>query len=377
MSQVVSWLNEFLGAGSYPFELASSDPSVKVSGKKTKFPDIQIWVNRLAQLGFCGWELKTPATPVDDSELLENAAEKARAMNADYFVTWNMHDTVIWRTPHIGIEVSAQDRFKSYPPLYQINAPDDLWIEPNKIALRNRAREILDDLATLHHEGHLHLIDVDATYFVGRLNNAVKTLYPYVRESLIARVGSDAKFKNNLLDWAVKQSITRYDEPSFYETVSRQTGYRLLVRILFYQTLRRHWSSLTKIDISGLTAETANKKLRETFEQARQIDWHAVFEEDFLDSVALPDAGIEELDKLIKDLTRFNFANMPQEVIGAVFEKLIPPEERHSLGQYFTPENLVDLINAFCIRTRVKSQNSHQNMREWWHGTDKEMPAMR
>ena len=29
------------------------------------------------------------------------------------------------------------------------------------------------------------------------------------------------------------------------------------------------------------------------------------------------------------------------------------------------------------IRNRVKYQNSHQNMREWWHGTDKEMPAMR
>jgi len=28
-------------------------------------------------------------------------------------------------------------------------------------------------------------------------------------------------------------------------------------------------------------------------------------------------------------------------------------------------------------KIRVKSQNSHQNMGEWWHGTDKEMPAMR
>jgi len=127
--------------------------------------------------------------------------------------------------------------------------------------------------------------------------------------------------------------------------------YRLLARILFYQTLRRHRSSLPQIDLSRLSADTANKKLREIFEQARQIDWHAVFEEDFSDSIAVPDSGIEELDKLIKDLNRFNFSIMPQDVIGAVFEKLIPYEERHSLGQYFTPENLVDLINAFCVRT--------------------------
>ena len=62
--------------------------------------------------------------------------------------------------------------------------------------------------------------------------------------------------------------------------------------------------------------------------------------------------AIEELAKLIQDLNRFNFSNIPQEVLGAVFEKLIPPEERHRLGQYFTREDLVDFINAFCIRTR-------------------------
>lgn len=350
MSQVISWLNEFLNVGTYPFEVASSDPSIKVSDKKTKFPDVQIWLNRLAQQGFCGWELKTPATAIDDSELLEDAAEKARAMNADYFVTWNMRDAVIWRTPHPGAEVSAQDRFKSYRPLYQINVPDDIWVEPNKLLLKNRAKEILDDLTILHHEGHLHLIDIDATYFVGRLNNAVKILYPYVQKSLVGKVASDATFKDNLFDWAVKQGIARYDDPSFYGTVSHQIVYRLLTRILFYQTLRRHWSNLPQIGVSGLSAKAANEKLRETFAHARQIDWYAVFEEDFPDKVALPDSAIEELDKLIKDLNRFNFSIMPQDVIGAVFEKLIPYEERRSLGQYFTPENLVDLIDAFCIR---------------------------
>jgi len=351
MSQVISWLNEFLSSGTYPFETASSDPSIKMLGEKTKFPDVLIWRNRLAKQGFCGWELKTPATAVDDSDLLENAAEKATAMNANYFVTWNMRDAVIWRTPLPNVKVTSQDKFKSYPSLYQVSAPDDLWVEPNKILLKNRAKEILEDLKTLYLVGHLHLIDVDATYFVGRLQHSVKTLYPYLQKSLTGKVGSDAKFKKNLFDWAVKQGIANYAAPGFYETVSRQMVYRLLARILFYQTLRRHWSSLPQIDLSGLSADTANKKLREIFEQARQIDWHAVFEEDFSDSIAVPDSGIEELDKLIKDLNRFNFSIMPQDVIGAVFEKLIPYEERHSLGQYFTPENLVDLINAFCVRT--------------------------
>ena len=351
-SQVVSWLYEFIQVGTYPFEDVSSDPSIRIEEGEIRFPDIQVWLNRLAQQSFCGLELKTPVTAVNDSELLENAAEKARARSADYFVTWNMRDCAIWRTPPSGATVTAQDKVKSYHSIYQVNTPDDLWVEPNRIALKTRAKELLDDLATLYNEGHLYPVEPDATFFVGRLNKAARALSPYMLQVLVDKVGGDSKFKEGLLNWAVKQGIARFDDPSFYETVSHQIAYRLIARILFYQTLRRYRSDLPQMDISGLNPAAANQKLREFFEEARQIDWQAVFEEDFPDSISLPDLAIEELAKLIQDLNRYNFSNMPQDIIGAVFEELIPPEERHRLGQYFTPEDLVDFINAFCIRTR-------------------------
>ena len=92
--------------------------------------------------------------------------------------------------------------------------------------------------------------------------------------------------------------------------------------------------------------------MKEYFAKARAIDYLAVFEEDFPDQIGLPAQAVEELADLISDLNRFNFSNMPQDVIGQVFEKLIPDEERHALGQYFTREDLVDLIVAFCVRTK-------------------------
>jgi len=350
-SQVVSWLYEFIHIGTYPFEDVSSDPSIRTEEGETRFPDIQVWLKRLAQQSFCGLELKTPVTTVNDSELLENAAEKARARSADYFITWNMRDCVIWRTPPSGANVAAQDKVKSYRSIYQVNAPDDIWVEPNRIALKIRAKELLDDLATLYNEGHLYPVEPDATFFVGRLNKAVEALSPYMQQALVDKVGSDSQFRDGLFDWATKQALPTA-APSFYETVSHQIAYRLIARILFYQTLRRYRSDLPQMDISGLNSAAANQKLREFFEEARQIDWQAVFEEDFPDSVSLPDLAIEELAKLIQDLNRYNFSNMPQDIIGAVFEELIPYEERHRLGQYFTREDLVDFINAFCIRTR-------------------------
>jgi hypothetical protein len=50
--------------------------------------------------------------------------------------------------------------------------------------------------------------------------------------------------------------------------------------------------------------------------------------------------GIESVD----------FRDVPADVVGLIFQKLISPEERYRLGQHFTGPDPVDLINSFCIR---------------------------
>ncbi len=353
-TQVVSWLNESLGEGGYPFEGVSSEVSLRDPEDKTLFPDVLVWLNREARQGFCGWELKTPTTPVDDRELLENAAHKARTMGADYFVTWNMVEAVIWRTPLHQQKVTREHRLKTYAPVTQVTTPDDLRVESKKLLMRAKAKEILNDLATLNREGHLHLIDVDSTYFVYELSRAVETLGPLMHQALITEIGQSSAFREGLFDWAVKQGIAAYEAGDvFYDTVSRQIIYRLLGKILFYLTLYRFRSDIPRFELRADESARIDSALRQYFEIARGIDYQAVFEEDFADRVPFPQDGAQTLVNLVTDLNRYNFSRMPQDVVGNVFERLIPPQERHTLGQYFTNEALVDLITAFCVRTKT------------------------
>ena len=74
--QVVAWLNEFIRAGGYPFENATGETSVKVAGQTTRFPDVQIWLNRATKQCFCGIEAKPPAIPADDRPCLKRLLEK-------------------------------------------------------------------------------------------------------------------------------------------------------------------------------------------------------------------------------------------------------------------------------------------------------------
>ena len=63
----------------------------------------------------------------------------------------------------------------------------------------------------------------------------------------------------------------------------------------------------------------------------------------------------DEIVSFVRDLVEteeeYDFSKIDYDVVGRIFEELIKEEERHKLGQYFTPPEVIDLINAFCIRT--------------------------
>ena len=53
---------------------------------------------------------------------------------------------------------------------------------------------------------------------------------------------------------------------------------------------------------------------------------------------------------VLKNLRPFNFKAIRSDILGAIFQRLIAPEERHKFGQFYTHEDIVDVVNAFCVR---------------------------
>ncbi|MCX6813544.1 MAG: N-6 DNA methylase [Candidatus Azambacteria bacterium] len=346
-SQVISWLNSILEKGGYPFERATGESSV-ATDKSTLFPDVQLWINRESGQGFCGWELKTPDTAVDDQELINNAVEKAKRIKARYFVTWNMRDAILWQ---IVPDKSEPQRLKIYPSL-SIKSVEDFKIPPKRIALEERTREILNDLSQLYNEGHITFIGTDDWFFIDRLTKTTQKIQPFFKERLFDMVASDAQFSSDLREWAAKQGVIIADQEEFLSAISSQIVYQLLGRLLFFEVLRRFRPELKMIHLANLSEAEANKELKAKFAEIRAIDYQAIFEEDLPDRIPISAKALPILRELIVEFDRRDFANLPQEVLGSVFENLIPAGERHRLGQYFTREDLVDFITAFCVRTK-------------------------
>ncbi|MGE5692365.1 MAG: HsdM family class I SAM-dependent methyltransferase [Candidatus Zixiibacteriota bacterium] len=126
-------------------------------------------------------------------------------------------------------------------------------------------------------------------------------------------------------------------------------------KILFYDLLQiKRPNELDPLEIpDSLTkGSVLASTLQGYFNRVLKIDYKTIYTTDFIDSVAFPDIKevVVEVRDLVRVLQRYDLAQLGYDVVGRIFERLIPEEERHNLGQYFTRSDIVDLILRFCVK---------------------------
>jgi type I restriction-modification system DNA methylase subunit len=138
------------------------------------------------------------------------------------------------------------------------------------------------------------------------------------------------------------------------ERIAEQLAYMLMNRITFYKTLETQISTLPKLDkIEVEDPKVFSQRLREIFNRVyKEVDYEAIFEpHTVLDQLLFPKKLIYALNDFIEELRTYNLARIRSDIIGRVYEELIPDEERHRLGQYYTPPPIVELITEMCIKS--------------------------
>ncbi|MGD0078068.1 MAG: N-6 DNA methylase [Sedimentisphaerales bacterium] len=345
--QVIHWIKEQLTEGGLPFENAVNDSGLY--GLPTvKFPDVLLTLDFEGLRPFCGWELKTPTTDARDKKLLKDAVQKAQTIEANFFVTWNMQTAIIWRTPEkIRATVNEDDKIKEYAPDTRITKVEDIRNREKADCLRDRCREIVSDLGRLYEEEKINIPVADATVFVGMVGAASEKMAGSLLGD-INKARANRDFAKRLNAWAAKQGVSKYDQ-DYWQTLSQQIAYKIIGKILFYLTLRRQNQNLPKMALKGDNFKAAMKRMRSMFQSALEVDYQAIFEADITDEIELSRDTAEVVIDLTDKLTHWSFEQVPLDVVGNVLEKLVPEDARHSLGQYFTPDRLADLVIAFCV----------------------------
>lgn len=351
--RILVWMNDIIREEKLPFDRVDQEYKVLITLHGKRYPDLIVWRDKKQNKIACVIELKRPIIDAYDDSLVSGALLKANALGAPFFATWNVNKLVLWETFTQGTTLLDR-RLKNYD-ITEIKYSSEIERKANEI--KNGIRQFLIDLAEFY---ELKVVKkkkfvIPKLYpdeiMVYRLRSAIEIIYIPLFGSLKEKVEDEPSFFSEIYDWFVKQGwiITGGDQD--LEKVARQGAYLLINKILFYNVLRSKNPILKPLSIEDVTSgKEAENRLKTYFESGTNLGYGVIFASDFLEKIPIPDDTLFTLKGLINELNKYDFSKIGYDIIGKIFEKLIPKDERHTLGQYFTRSDVVDLILGFCIK---------------------------
>jgi len=216
--------------------------------------------------------------------------------------------------------------------------------------------ELLDKLIGLYVKKYkLEEVKQELSWIlIEELRGFVDTLTPYIQDA-IAPSGSYRE------EWM--QEVSSYARDKGYtptpQQLAREMAYVLLNKIVFYKVLERHYKDLDKLEplYSNGNVKTVNQyldMLKNLFENAVKVtnDFEPVFKTGIYDEIECVESEevLKLLDWLITLIEQYKIEKF-SDIVGYIYEELIPAEERHQLGQFYTPKPIAELIVKWCIRS--------------------------
>ncbi len=202
--------------------------------------------------------------------------------------------------------------------------------------------------------GELGLLELSKA-FIERLRYFHQLLENPTHSALEDRLSKDIKFSKRYKEWIRRQGFE--DDDRTLLNIAKQRAYLLMNRILFYKSLEAYQKNLNLIPFRSMTdpqftPEAFVFRMQQCFAYVvSNIDYQAVFKfSDILDEIPISNEVAEHLNEFIKDIESYNLSEFSRDIIGDVYQSLIPTEERKRLGQYYTPAEICDFIVKFSIR---------------------------
>jgi len=324
------------------------------------------------RLALCG-EVKLPGTAQGrspfDAALMKDAYEKATNENCRYFFTWNVEHLALFDRKLWDAETMHERCVGQWKLGLELNNPADVSRAEVIAKVRdNFLPKFFGDFADLWLERKPDLALPPQDFYITVLETHLSGPMGPVRELrdyLSLESEQNRPFDSRLREWMTAEqqwNFDRNDPASWREVVDRAARsmvYVLSNRILFYQAVRLR-NRLPELEIPARAKKDPRKALRylhDRFQEAvdKTGDYESVFfpngDDDWSALIALSGVNsLEAWDKTIRAIGLFEFKEIPTDILGHIFQKLISPEERHKFGQHYTEETIVDVINAFCIR---------------------------
>ena len=360
-ANIAGWVTEYLNDNPHlPFERATVEEHVEGTAQRH---DFRLYRRHTGEPVLTG-EIKMPDSPQGrhplNSDLVDDALGKAFRAGVRYCFTWNVREFVLFDS-HMQHVPFTERHIEGPSEVTPVRVSDEVTRPWAQEAIRKYWKQFLEKFAELlAGRRPFEPAPIDQR-FIAWLEAALEDPIINTADSLWEQSKNDNDFKGKLDLWMLSQnwepSIHPEQQMQNLERVSRLACYILVTRLVFYQVLRRRFTQMSQISIDGVeTPEELQNTLETRFEEAVRYsqDYETVFrpeKSDFGYSIPFQSpTAPRDWANLVKRIEDFDFSTLDFEVIGQMYERLIAPSERRRFGQFYTSPDVVELINAFCIR---------------------------
>ena len=360
-AEIAGWVTEFLnGRPDLPFDRAVVEEHVQGTARRHDFRLYRRHTNQPVLTG----EIKMPDSPQGNhplnAGLVDDALGKAFEAGIRYCFTWNVRQFVLFDSHMPGVPF-AQRHIEGPADVVEATVSDDVSREWAREAIHTFWEGFLERFADLVLARRAFEPTPIDQRFISWLEGALEDPIAHTEDTLARLTKADSGFNLRLSAWMLRQGWEPSDQEEQrrqnLERASRLSCYILVTRLVFYEVLRRRFRQMSPLTVEGLdTPEQLREVLEARFGEAVRYshDYETIFEPDEGDmGYTIPFMSPQsprDWARLVQRIEEFDFSSLGFDVIGQMYERLIGGEERRRFGQFYTSPDVVDLINAFCIR---------------------------
>ena len=360
-AEVAGWVTEILNRRpDLPFSHAVVEDHVADTARRHDFRLYERHSERTVLTG----EIKMPDAvegnhPLN-AKLVEDALNKAYEAGVRHCFTWNVRQFVLFDSHMQGVPF-AQRNIEGPADVVEATVSDDVKHDWARQAVKAYWEDFLERFAELKRGRRSFQPTPLDRRFVSWIEGALEDPITHTQYSLDGLYSNDMVYRDRLAAWMLSQgwelSSQRERRRQNLERASRLACYMLLTRLVFYQVLRRRFMQMSPLSLGGVeTSDQLREVLEARFSEAVRYsrDYETVFVPDEGDvGYEIPfmsPSAPGDWARLVQRIEEFDFSKLDFDVIGQLYERLISPGERRRFGQFYTSPDVVDLINAFCIR---------------------------
>lgn len=329
-----------------------------VSEKTTESGFADIYVPSLLS-GEIVIEVKNDNIYPRDHDVVSQVRRYADELGAEFYATCNSNDLFLFYDQG---EIEMTD-----VEFYYFNL--------REVQLKEAIPQLLGVVEHVYKEESLP-VQTDRDRIVGVLRSFHSSIWPSYAALINKKHGRNEKFTQRLDEWVQENDYESLDEEEQFEVAGKQYAYLLTNKILFYEVVREKTKprydpekgastpeieTETGFELDSLHEHTTlsglEKHLKKQFDTiVEEIDYKPIFDTGTSLFADFPQnkKTLRTLEDFLDNIEAEEIVSLDEDLLGEIYEELIPAKERKELGQFYTPPKIAQTISEWSIQRNEK-----------------------